>query len=54
MMLLWTIAWSIFAANPMAAYNAEQTVLRTAAEQSHIDARLAASKAAVAVFGKGL
>jgi hypothetical protein len=54
MMLIWTVAWSIFAANPVAAYTAERIAVRTAAEQSHIDARLAASKAAIAVFGRGL
>jgi hypothetical protein len=47
MWLVWTIAWSIFAANPLAAYMAEQQVTRTALEQADIDARLLASKAAV-------
>lgn len=53
MLLIWTIAWSIFAANPLAAYTAERTVERSLDQQADIDVRLAASKAASAVLGKG-
>lgn len=40
MLLVWTIAWTIFTTNPLAAYQAERTV-----EQSDILTRLAASQA---------
>lgn len=48
MWLVWTIAWTIFTANPVAAFAAEQQVTRTAHQQADIDARLAASARAVA------
>lgn len=53
MLLIWTVAWSIFAANPLAAYTADRYIERTVSEQAAIDARIAASKAASAVLGKG-
>jgi len=53
MLLIWTVAWSIFAANPLAAYTAERHIERTIDQQGAIDARIAASKAASAVLGKG-
>jgi len=40
MLLVWSIAWTIFSMNPLAAYNAERTV-----EQADIETRLAASRA---------
>lgn len=40
MLLVWTIAWTIFTANPLAAYQAERTV-----ERADILTRLAASQA---------
>lgn len=48
MLLIWTVAWSIFAANPLAAYTAERAVERSFAERADITARLAASKAGTA------
>lgn len=50
MLLIWTVAWSIFAANPLAAYTAERTIERSFAEQADITARLASSKAASAAL----
>lgn len=47
MLLIWTVAWSIFAANPLAAYMAEQHVARTSVQQADIDARILSSQAAV-------
>jgi hypothetical protein len=40
MLLVWTIAWTIFAANPFVHYQAERTV-----SQADIETRLAASRA---------
>jgi hypothetical protein len=40
MLLVWTIAWTIFTANPLATYQAERTV-----SQADIQTRLAASRA---------
>jgi hypothetical protein len=40
MLLVWTIAWTIFTANPLAQYQAERTV-----SQADIQTRLAASQA---------
>jgi hypothetical protein len=54
MLLIWTVAWSIFAANPLAAYTAERYVERTVDQQADIDARLASSKAASAKITAGL
>jgi hypothetical protein len=47
MLLVWTIAWSIFTANPLAAFIAEQEFVRTTHEQADIDARLLSSSQAV-------
>ncbi|MDX2235534.1 MAG: hypothetical protein NW200_13640 [Hyphomonadaceae bacterium] len=52
MWLVWTIAWTIFSANPLAAYTAERAVVRSLGEQADIDARLAASKRAVDLLGR--
>ncbi|MDZ4776605.1 MAG: hypothetical protein SGJ23_07450 [Alphaproteobacteria bacterium] len=41
MLLVWSIAWTIFSMNPLATYAAERTV----AEQADIQTRLAASRA---------
>lgn len=40
MLMIWMMAWTIFAANPMAQYQAERTV-----SQADIQTRLAASQA---------
>lgn len=48
MLLVWSVAWTIFSANPVAAYTAERTVERTHAEHMDVAARIAASKAASA------
>lgn len=46
MWLVWTIAWTIFAANPMALYAAERQIERSAAGRADLDSRLVASAAA--------
>jgi hypothetical protein len=48
MLLIWTVAWSIFAANPLATYGAERAVERSFAEQADVAARIVASKAGTA------
>lgn len=53
MMLIWTIAWSIFAANPVAAYTAERIVERSSAHEADVAARILSSKAGVAAALRG-
>ena len=50
MLLVWSVAWTIFAANPIATYTAERVIERTHAEQVDIAARIKASKAASAAL----
>ena len=50
MMLVWTVDWTIFAANPLATYSAERTVVRTLEQQADVTARISASKAASAAL----
>ena len=50
MLLVWSIAWTIFAANPVAHYTAERAIERTHAQQLDVAARISASKAASAAL----
>lgn len=50
MLFVWMCAWSIFSANPVAAYQAEMQAVRAAHEQQDIASRLAATRQAVAAI----
>ena len=50
MLLVWSVAWTIFAANPIATYTAERVIERTHAEQMDVAGRISASKAASAAL----